>query len=158
MPAARNGSLGATKTPRAAGARRSDRTASRRARTKSRIASCPGSGTHTAVNSPARCSFARLAASRRSVLIRSPASGSAMAPPQWIRAGAPTTGVGYHNRTAPPHSRTAAPPLPGPACEPAAATPLACSRSGHIPGPRPAGCLPPAPQRSHPCEHQARHT
>src|SRR5262249_16337106 len=29
-------------------------------------------GTHTAVNSPARCSFARLAASRRSVLTRSP--------------------------------------------------------------------------------------
>jgi len=29
-------------------------------------------GTHTAVNSPARCSFARLTASRRSVLTRSP--------------------------------------------------------------------------------------
>ena len=45
----------------------------RRARTRSRIASCPGSGTHTGVSSPARCNRAKLAASRRSVLIRSPA-------------------------------------------------------------------------------------
>jgi hypothetical protein len=44
-----------------------------RARTKSRIASCAASGTHTAVNSPARCSFANINASRRSVLTRSPA-------------------------------------------------------------------------------------
>src|ERR1700746_3162095 len=36
------------------------------------MASCPGSGTHTAVSSPARCSRARLDASRRSVLTRSP--------------------------------------------------------------------------------------
>src|SRR6516162_3450046 len=47
-----------------------------------------------------------------------------MAPPQCIRGRAPTTGVGCHNRTAPPYSRTAAPPPSGPACEPAAATPL----------------------------------
>ena len=73
-PAAGNGSPGATEIPRAAGApRRSACTASRRARTRSRIASCPASGTHTAVSSPARCSRARLAASRRSVLTRSPA-------------------------------------------------------------------------------------
>jgi hypothetical protein len=44
-----------------------------RARTRSRIASCRASGTQTAVSSPARCSLARLAASRRSVLTRSPA-------------------------------------------------------------------------------------
>jgi hypothetical protein len=38
-----------------------------------RAASGRASGTHTAVSSPARCSLARLAASRRSVLTRSPA-------------------------------------------------------------------------------------
>ena len=48
------------------------RTAARRARTRSRIASWAGSGTQTGVSSPARCSLARLIASRRSVLIRSP--------------------------------------------------------------------------------------
>jgi hypothetical protein len=36
------------------------------------IASCAASGTQTAVNSPARCSFARLDGCLRSVLIRSP--------------------------------------------------------------------------------------
>ena len=40
--------------------------------TRSRIASWAGSGTHTGVSSLARCSRARLTASRRSVLIRSP--------------------------------------------------------------------------------------
>src|SRR6202022_3391201 len=53
-------------------ARRNACTASKRARTRSRIASCVASGTHTAVSSPARCSRARLAASRRSLLTRSP--------------------------------------------------------------------------------------
>ena len=46
--------------------------------------SWPGSGTHTIVSSPARCSFARLDASRRSVLIRSPGRFG-------IRDGATTT-------------------------------------------------------------------
>ncbi len=45
--------------------------ASSRARTRSRITSCPTFGTHTAVSSPTRCSLARLAPSRRSVLTRS---------------------------------------------------------------------------------------
>jgi hypothetical protein len=40
------------------------------ARIRARIASCQGSGTHTAVNSAARWSSVRLRASRRSVLIR----------------------------------------------------------------------------------------
>ena len=48
------------------------RTAASRARTRSRIASWAGSGTHTDDSSPARCNLARLIASRRSVLTRSP--------------------------------------------------------------------------------------
>jgi len=44
-----------------------------RARTRSRIASCAASGTQTAVSSPARCNFANITASRRSVFTRSPA-------------------------------------------------------------------------------------
>jgi hypothetical protein len=43
-----------------------------RARTRSRIASCAASEIQIAVNSPARCSFASITASRRSVLTRSP--------------------------------------------------------------------------------------
>ncbi len=44
-----------------------------RARTKSRIASCPASGIQMGVSSPARCSLASIMASRRSVFTRSPA-------------------------------------------------------------------------------------
>ena len=51
---------------------RHSRTASSRARTRSRTASSATSGTHTAVNSPARASRASMMASRRSVLTRSP--------------------------------------------------------------------------------------
>src|SRR4029077_7539935 len=59
-------------------------TAVSRARVRSRIASCRRSGTHTAVSSPARSSFARLTASRRLVFTRSPRffGISAMAQPQ----------------------------------------------------------------------------
>ena len=71
-PSAPNGSLGATKSLRAADARGAVPPLRRDARTESRIFSYPGSGTHTAISSPARCSFARLAACRGSVLIRSP--------------------------------------------------------------------------------------
>ena len=48
-------------------------TAVARARIRSLMASWASSGVQTAVNSPARCSLASIAASRRSVLIRSPA-------------------------------------------------------------------------------------
>ena len=51
---------------------RNTRTAASRAHTRSRIASWAGSGTHTDDSSPARCNLARLIASRRSVLTRSP--------------------------------------------------------------------------------------
>src|SRR5215213_3472941 len=44
--------------------------AASRARTSSRTASCPGSGTQMAVSSPARCSRAKLRASRRLVFTR----------------------------------------------------------------------------------------
>jgi hypothetical protein len=47
-------------------------TAVPRARTRSRIASCAASGTQTAVNSPALCNLASIAASRRLVFTRSP--------------------------------------------------------------------------------------
>src|SRR5215207_9529438 len=61
-----------------------------RARTKSRIASCVGSGTHTAVSSPARCSRASVTASRRLVLTRLPArngtSEGATTVQSWPRA------------------------------------------------------------------------
>ena len=47
-------------------------TAVERARTRSRIASCAASGTHTSVSSSARSSLASFSASRRFVLTRSP--------------------------------------------------------------------------------------
>ena len=53
-------------------ARRTASMAAVRARTRSRIASCVGSGIQTAVSSPARCSRARVRASRRFVFTRSP--------------------------------------------------------------------------------------
>src|SRR6202022_1446621 len=73
-PAARNDSPGATESPRAAGALGAAHAPRRDERAPDRAsASCAASGTHTAVSSPARCSRARRAASRRSVLTRSPA-------------------------------------------------------------------------------------
>jgi hypothetical protein len=51
---------------------RTARTAARRVRIRSRIASCAVSGTQTAVSSPPRCNTARLAASRLSFFCRSP--------------------------------------------------------------------------------------
>ena len=101
------------------------------------------------------CSIARLAASRRSVLTRSPpASESTTAPPQCIRVRAPTTGVGCHNPNGPAsyQNRSAAPSWPSSAAS--AATPPACSRSDHPPAPRRAGRLPRPPRRSRPCEHK----
>ena len=53
-------------------AARTARTAARRARIRSRIASCAASGTQTAVSRPPRCKTARLAASRLSFFCRSP--------------------------------------------------------------------------------------
>ena len=69
-PAGYNDGHGAAGSRRVAGApgQQHVRTAASRARTRSRIASWAGSGTHTGDCSPARCNLARLAASRRSVL------------------------------------------------------------------------------------------
>ena len=70
-PAACNGGPGDRKPECGWRARRKACAAASRAWIRSRIASCPASGTDTEVNSPARCNRAKLAASRRSVLMRS---------------------------------------------------------------------------------------
>ena len=79
------------------------------AATRSRIASWAGSGTQTAASSPARCSLARLIASRRPVLIPSPGlRGSMMEPRQRTHARPGSTAVEPHSRKGRPRSRTEA--------------------------------------------------
>lgn len=77
----------------------STRIAVARALTKSRIASCAASGTHTAVSSPLRCSLASIAASRRSVFTRSPAFiGISEGPPRCSCAPVPSVVDAGHIR------------------------------------------------------------
>ena len=126
------------------------RATSRRVCTRSRIARFIGSATHTAINSPTRCSFARLHASVRSVLIRSSCRLR-------IEKGVTTD-------TVVPSRRQLAPdPVPrGSASYPRSGT-NSCKAAGVF-AIRPKSRTsprrpPPLPSRqSHPRERQARHT
>jgi len=157
QPAACDGGPGATGTRRAArgpGAR----PAPRRAGHGSGRASPPASGTHTAVNSLARCNRAKLVASRRSVLMRSPARlgdqrrrhHHAVVPqPRQLTLDAVAAPAGL---VAEPQPRSVTAELARPAAPP----PPACWRSGHTPAPRRvAHPRPPRPQCP-PCQHQTR--
>jgi len=157
-PAACNGGPGDRKPECGWRARRKACAAASRAWIRSRIASCPASGTDTEVNSPARCNRAKLAASRRSVLMRSLArlgfSDGAI-----TTQSCPSSDNLTSDAVAAPAGLVAKPQPRSVTAElarPAAPPPPACWRSGHTPAPRRvAHPRPPRPQCP-PCQHQTR--
>jgi hypothetical protein len=102
--------------------------------------------------------LARLVASRRSVLIRSPGlRGIATEPRRRTHAPRGSTGVESHNRKVRPHSRTEVRSRHATASSPEPSQLPACSRSCLTRAHHPARPPRQAPPRSCPCARQDRH-